>query len=112
MIKELYCVNMSTGEEELISTLDTRTLRTQNFLRMCVNDCLDEYKFASISDINRWTWENFGDELIEREIEWTYQHLIASARKHLVDNDIVHRSVVDGETTYFHNPEFCDEDDD
>ena len=109
MITEFFVTNTTTGESELVDVADTRDRTNQQLLRLCVNECLEDYKFATISDINRWTWENFGDELMERGIEWTYQHLISSARKHLVDANIVHRSVIDGETIYFHNPEFDDD---
>ena len=102
MITDFSVVNTSTGEVSDSWSEDSRDLTNQQFLRWCVNECLEEFENANISDINQWVWNNFHEELVERNIQWTYQHLIASARKFLVDHNIISWSDVEGEHTYYH----------
>ena len=78
----------------------------QEFLRISIlqifNDVMDGDTLNPISleDLNKFVFLHNEDELIERGIEWTWQHLIASARKHLVDDGLLSRCKI-GKTTVY-----------
>ena len=72
-------------------------MTNQQLLQNAIIDTLTRHgnRRLTISEINENVWNNFEDDLMDHEIEWTWQHLIASARKHLVDNGSIIR---DGKT--------------
>jgi hypothetical protein len=97
----LQVINVATGEVEDSFEVG---ITNQAFLRGRIIDTLHEmggidYEL-SLEDLNKWIWCYHSDEIKERKIEWTWQHLIASARKWCVDNDVITRDVVDGVTYY------------
>ena len=54
----------------------------------------------TIEELNKFVYLWNENELIERGIEWTWQHLIASTRKHLVDDGSLTREK-NGKTTNY-----------
>ena len=83
-------------------------LQTQPFLRESIVELLDGElnNEMSLEDINKWVWFYHKDELKSLGIEWTYQHLIASTRKHLVDVGVLKREKNNGTTFYTLRDEF------
>ena len=81
-------------------------LSNQEFLRIAIlqifNDVMDgdNVNPLTIEELNKFVYLWNEDELIERGIEWTWQHLIASTRKHLVDDGSLTREKID-KTTYY-----------
>ncbi len=69
-------------------------MSNQKFLQSAILTVLSDSTVLSIADMNREVFSQFSDELTTREIEWVWQHLIATARKTLSDN---------GEITYAKN---------
>ena len=57
---------------------------------------------ASLADINRTVWERHLTEIqsMGEDVLWTWQHLIASSRKMLVDDKKISRSIAEGITYY------------
>ena len=57
---------------------------------------------ASLAEINKTVWQKHLQEIhfMGEDVLWTWQHLIASSRKTLVDNKEISRSVVKGVTYY------------
>jgi len=97
----IQVVNTRTGEVE--STHEVG-ITNQAFLRGCIIETLADVgginHELSLEDLNKLIWYYNSDEIKERKIEWTWQHLIASTRKWCVDNDVTTRDVVDGVTYY------------
>ncbi|MDB4616951.1 hypothetical protein OAE23_02505 [Synechococcus sp. AH-551-E11] len=81
-------------------------MNNQEFLRIAIlqifNDATvgDNVNPLTLEELNKLVYLRFKDELIDRDIEWTWQHSIASSRKHLVDSKELIRKKV-GKTTYY-----------
>ena len=81
-------------------------LSNQEFLRIAIlqifNDVMDgdNVNPLTIEELNKFVYLWNEDELIERGIEWTWQHLIASTRKHLVDDGSLTREKIGKTTNY------------
>ena len=102
MIVDFSVVKTSTGEVVDTFSEDTDSWSNQEFLRLCIVDVLEREHMGEInlSTLNKYVWHFFKEDIKSRDIEWTWQHLIASARKHLVDNKTIKRDVVDGVTWF------------
>lgn len=78
----------------------------QEFLRIAILEIFyeimdgDTVNPISLEDLNKFVYLHNEDEINDRDINWTWQHLIASARKHLVDANLLKRDKVDGITFY------------
>ena len=78
----------------------------QEFLRIAImsifNDVMDgdTVNPLTLEELNKFVYLHNENELIERGIEWNWQHLIASTRKHLVVGGALTRKKV-GKTTYY-----------
>ena len=95
----------NTQTDEVEDTIDFN-FTNQEFLRISIlqifNDVMDGdvVNPLTLEELNMFVYFNNEDELRERGIKWTWQHLIASARKHLVDDGSLTREKV-GKTTYY-----------
>ena len=54
----------------------------------------------SLENLNKAVYQHNESEIIERDIEWTWQHLIANTRKYLVDANLLKRYTDNGITLY------------
>jgi hypothetical protein len=78
----------------------------QEFLRIAILEIFyeimdgDTVNPISLEDLNKFVYLHNEDAIIDRGIEWTWQHLIASTRKYLVDSSLLKRDKVDGITLY------------
>ena len=95
----------NTQTDEVVDSIDFN-FTNQEFLRIAIlqifNDVMDgdNVNPLTIEELNKFVYLWNEDELIERGIEWTWQHLIASTRKHLVDDGSLTREKI-GKTTYY-----------
>ena len=95
----------NTQTDEVVDSIDFN-FTNQEFLRIAIlqifNDVMDgdTVNPLTIEELNKFVYLWNEDELIERGIEWTWQHLIASTRKHLVDDGSLTRERI-GKTTYY-----------
>ena len=95
----------NTQTNEVIDTIDFN-FSNQEFLRISIlqifNDVMDgdTLNALTLENLNMLVFLHNEDEIIERGIEWTWQHLIASTRKSLVDDGLINRSKI-GKTTFY-----------
>jgi hypothetical protein len=95
----------NTQTDEVVDSIDFN-FTNQEFLRIAIlqifNDVMDgdTVNPLTIEELNKFVYLWNENELIERGIEWTWQHLIASTRKHLVDDGSLTRERI-GKTTYY-----------
>ena len=95
----------NTQTDEVVDSIDFN-FTNQEFLRIAIlqifNDVMDgdNVNPLTIEELNKFVYLWNENELIERGIEWTWQHLIASTRKHLVDDGSLTREKI-GKTTYY-----------
>jgi hypothetical protein len=85
----------------------------QQFLRESILHVLGVQDELCINDLNRWVAHYHMDEIKERGIQWTWQHLIASSRKYLVDKGTLKMDTVNNTNWYSRNitiEDFLDED--
>ena len=85
----------------------------QQFLRESILDVLGVQDEYCIDDLNKWVAHYHMDEIKERGIYWTWQHLIASSRKYLVDKGTLKMETVNNTNWYSRNitvEDFIDED--
>lgn len=81
-------------------------LSNQEFLRIAIlqifNDVMDgdTVNPLTIEELNKFVYLHNEDEINDRGIEWTWQHLIASTRKHLVDDGSLTRERIGKTTNY------------
>ena len=100
----------NTQTDEVEDTINFN-FTNQEFLRIAIlqifNDVMDgddalvlALRGLTIEELNKLVYQWNENELIERGIKWTWQHLIASTRKHLVDDGSLTRERI-GKTTYY-----------
>ena len=95
----------NTQTDEVEDTINFN-FTNQEFLRIAIlqifNDVMDgdTVNSLTIEELNKFVYLSNEDELIERGIEWTWQHLIASTRKHLVDDGSLTRERIGKTTNY------------
>ncbi len=79
------------------------TISDQTFLRTAILEIFRESlenEPIALEDLNKFVYLQNESEIIDRDIEWTWQHLIASSRKRLVDDSALTREKI-GKTTYY-----------
>ena len=95
----------NTQTDEVVDSIDFN-FTNQEFLRIAILQIFyevmdgDNENPLTIEELNKFVYLWNENELIERGIEWTWQHLIASTRKHLVDDGALTREKI-GKTTYY-----------
>ena len=95
----------NTQTDEVVDSIDFN-FTNQEFLRIAILQIFyevmdgDTENPLTIEELNKFVYLWNENELIERGIEWTWQHLIADARKHLVDDGSLTRERI-GKTTYY-----------
>ena len=95
----------NTQTDEVVDSIDFN-FTNQEFLRIAILQIFyevmdgDTENPLTIEELNKFVYLWNENELIERGIEWTWQHLIASTRKHLVDDGSLTRERI-GKTTYY-----------